>query len=712
MSKSRPKLMSIPVRAPAPGPETPLARVLKHPALISLALVLATFGVYWPLLKCDFVGYDDTVYVTQNWHVLRGLSWDQVDWAFSSTSEGFWHPLTWLSHMLDVQLYGVQAWGHHLSSLLLHMANTVLLFLGLRRLTGAVWRSALVAALFALHPLHVEAVAFVAERKEVLSAFFGLLMLWTYAVYVEKSKGQSPQAKNYYVLTLALFACALMSKPMVVTLPLVLLLLDYWPLGRLAGSRGQGAGSPSQAPGRRTQTLGQLFLEKVPFLGLSLVVGLITIYTEMKLGAVSVRSHIPLLMRLGNAVVSLLHYLEQTVWPVRLAVYYPFPRSIRLDELALAAGVLVVISGLVWWARRRKPYLAVGWLWFLVMLSLVSGVAFQVGAFARADRFTYLPLIGVFIMVVWALAGWFARSPKGRAVGGILSVAVLAALGVQTNRQLPYWHDPGTIFEHALAVTKDNFTAYNNLGYYLLTDKRQPDEAIADFKEALRIDAKNAGAWNNLGFAYANKDQVNDAYACYQKALQYAPDDPDAHSNLGNILSDAGRLDEAVYHYRLALKARPDFADAHNNLGIALAGQGKLDEAMDQFRMAIYIQPANAGAHNSLGNIFTLRQQYADALPEYQTALQLNPNYAEAHNNLGFALAGLGRDGEAMDQYHQALRLNPNYPPAHYNLGCALLRQNQRDEAVAQFKETLRLDPDHAGAKKQLQDLAAAKPSP
>ena len=700
MSKPRQKKNHPPVPPPAVRPDTGFARGLNHPAFISLLLALVTFGFYAPVLKCDFVGYDDTVYVTDNWHVLRGLSWDRVDWAFSTVSEGFWHPLTWLSHMLVCQLYGLQAWGHHLTSLLLHVANTVVLFLGLRKMTSAVWRSALVAALFALHPLHVEAVAFVAERKEVLGAFFGLLTLWAYAGYVEKSKIQNPAAKNRYLLALALFACALMSKPMVVTLPLVLLLLDYWPLQRVSSFKFQ------------VSSWGRLVWEKAPFLAMSAAVGLLTIHAERKLGAVSTTEHIPFLMRAGNAAVSGLHYLEQTVWPVDLAVYYPYPKSIAIGELALAGVVLAGISGLAAWGWRRKPYLAVGWLWFLVMLSVVSGVAFQVGAYARADRFTYLPLIGVFIAAVWGLAGLFARWGAPKFLPGALAVAALAACGLQTQNQLRNWQNLETLFRHALAVTRDNMLAYNNLGYYLLTVHGQADEAIADFHEAIRINPADAGVWNNLGFAFAAKGRTDDAVACYEKSLRLDPDEADAHNNLANALSDAGKLDEAIRHYELALKARPDFADAHNNLGVLLAQEGRMDGAMEHFRAAVYYQPGNAGAHNSLGNIYALRQQFEDALPEYQTALRLNPSYAEAHNNLGFALAGLGRFNEAVDQYRESLRLNSNYAPAHYNLGCALLNLNQRDEAVAQLKETLRLNPQHAQARQKLQELEAAKPSP
>jgi tetratricopeptide (TPR) repeat protein len=453
-----------------------------------------------------------------------------------------------------------------------------------------------------------------------------------------------------------------------------------------------------------------LVWEKIPFLAMSVAVGLLTIYAETKLGAVTAANHFPLLTRAANAAVSGLHYLEQTFWPVNFAVFYPYPKTIASGELAVAVLVLAGISGLALWGWRRQPYLAVGWLWFLVMLSLVSGVVFQVGAYARADRFTYLPLIGLFIAIVWGLAAllnWL-RAPNFLAVG--LAAVVLIACGLQTQNQIQNWQNPQTLFGHALAVTQDNFVAENNLGYYLMS-RGDVDGGLADFRQAARIDPGDSGVWNNIGFALANKGQTADAAACYEKALQYRPDNADAHSNLANLLSDAGKLDEAIQHYELALKVRPDFADVHNNLGIALAQEGQMDEAMKLFRAAIYYQPGNAGAHNSLGNIYALRQQFDDALSEYQVALRLNPAYAEAHNNLGFALAGLGRLSEAVAEYHECLRLDNTYAPAHYNLGCALLKLNERDEAVAQFNEALRFDPNHAQARQKLQELEAAKPT-
>jgi len=701
MSKARQKKNIPSVPPPAVSkPTAPVsARGVNHPAFIAALLVLVTFGVYWPVLQCDFVGYDDVPYVTGNWHVLRGLGWDQADWAFSTLSLGFWHPLTWLSHMLDCSLYGLQAWGHHLTNLLLHSANTVILFLALRKMTGAVWRSALVAALFALHPLHVEAVAFVAERKEVLSAFFGLLTLWAYAGYAAESKANNPAAKKYYALTLGLFACALMSKPMIVTLPLVLLLLDHWPLQRVSGAKCQVSGM-------------RLLVEKIPFLAMSVAVGLVTIHAERKLGAVATANHFPFLMRAANAAVSGLHYLEQTFWPVNLAVFYPYPKGIVIVELVAAVLVLVAISGLALWGWRRKPYLAVGWLWFLVMLALVSGVAVQVGDYARADRFTYLPLIGVFIALVWGLAALLAwlRAPNYLTIAG--AAAVLVACGLQTQNQIHNWRNPQTLFEHALAVTPDNFVAYNNLGYYLMSSRGDVDGALANFRQAALIAPGDSGVWNNLGFAFANKGQAADAAACYERALQYRPDNADAHSNLGNLLSDAGKLDEAVQQYELALKTRPDFAEAHNNLGIALAQGVNVAETVVRAGVAGLVVDRRAELLHCLVHLPFLRQQFADSLPEYQMALRLKPDYAEAHNNQGYALAGLGRFGEAVAQYQQCLALNSNYPPAHYNLGCALLKLNQRDEAVAQLKETLRLDPNHPDAGKKLKELEGAKPSP
>jgi protein O-mannosyl-transferase len=659
-----------------------------------MLLVAATFLAYWPVLRCDFAGYDDSVYVTDNWRVLQGLTWAGVDWAFANLTAGFWHPLTWLSLMLDVTVFGQGPMGFHLTNLLLHTGSTLVLFLCLRHLTGAVWRSAMVAALFALHPLHVEAVAFIAERKEVLSAFFGVLTLFMYSRYAQAG-GQDAKLKILnYSLALLFFTCGLMSKTMVVTVPVVMLLLDYWPLQRLTFR------SPWPA-------LIRVMGEKAPFFVLSLAAGLLTLHAEKSIGAVSHTEQIPLAMRMSNAVFSVGAYLGQMIWPVNLSVFYPYPQSLPLLSVTLAALLLGAISVMaVWWGRRR-PYFLMGWLWFVVMLAPVSGLI-QVGVHSRADRYTYLPLIGVFVVLVWGANELGSRWRVSRNLMVLAAALALAACTLRTRDQLRHWQDAGALFRHALSVTGSNYVAANNLGYYLMSSEKRFDEAIPYFRESIRLSPTSVSAYNNLGFALAAKGQTSTAIAAYQSALQLDPQQASAHNNLGNALSDLGKIDEAVKEYQLALQIQPDHAEAHNNLGIVFAQRGQLDEAMEHFRAALLYKPNNPIALNSLGNVFVLRQQFAEAIPEYTAALRLKPDYMEAHNGLGYALANTGHLTEALAEFQEALRLSPDYPPAHFNLGCALDRLGHRDEGVAHIKEALRLKPDYPEAKEQLRSLGVA----
>ena len=680
-----------------------------NPWFVALALAMGTLVVYAPVLWCDFVGYDDTVYVTENWHVLGGLTWGQVDWAFAKLAAGFWHPLTWLSHMLDVQLYGLRPWGHHLTNLLLHTGSTVVLFLLLRRMTGFLWRSALVAALFALHPLHVESVAWVAERKDVLGAFFGFVSLWFYTSYAQASSGRAAGARVNYALSLLFFVCSLASKATLVTLPLLMLALDYWPLQRVRSAECGARSGGTPEPSRRMSGWGWLALEKAPFLALSLASGLITIAAEKSIGAVATKGGIPLVMRASNAAVSCIRYLGQTVWPVNMAVFYPYPKALSLWLVGAAALLLIAVTVWVGLQARRRAYLAVGWLWYLVILLPVTGLI-QVGSHSRADRYTYVPLIGIFLMVVWGISELFARRRTAKALPALIAAGVLLACGWRTVDQLRYWRNAETLFSHALAVTKDNYLAYNNVGYYLMHKYGRLDEAMECFRRAIKLYPDEVEALGNMGFALAAKGQAAEAIKYYEAALRTNPGHAPTRNNLGNVLSNLGRADEAIQQYQLALKSEPEYAEAHNNLGIAFAQTGRFDEALAEFRAAIRFKPNYAIAHNGLANVFALRGQFQEAVPEYEEALRLDPAYAEAQNGLGYALAGMDRFDQAVPHYQEALRLTAGYAPAHYNLGCALAKLGRRQEAIAQINEALRLQPDYPQASQKLKELSAPAP--
>jgi len=673
MSKPATPSKPAPTRASAPARTGP-----RFPAwLLAAFLALATLALYWPVTRHDFINYDDDLYVTANVHVQNGLTLENLKWAFSHVVLGNWHPVTVLSHMLDCQLFGLQPWGHHLTSLLLHALNTALVFLLLRTLTGAVWRSLLVAALFGWHPLRVESVAWVAERKDVLSAGFGFLSLLCYARYARgtESRIQNPESRNRkaearriasgYWLALLFFACGLMSKPMLVTWPFVMLLLDYWPLKRFAGGQLKVAGSP--APNLQPSTFNsQLLTEKIPFFVLAAAASLVTYLVQKQEGAVMTVDHFPPGARAGNALMAYGRYLGKTFWPADLAVFYPHPGYWPRAEVLLAGVLLAGLSALVLVKRRRQPYLLVGWLWFVGTLAPVIGLV-QVGEQAMADRYTYIPSVGVLIMSVWGAYELTRRWRHQVILLALASAVALILCFALTREQLGYWQDSETLFRHALDVTQNNHIAHNNLGDALL-EKGQADDAIRQFQEVIRL----------------------------------KPNDADAYNNLGNALGEQGRIDEAISDYHEALRLKPDNASAHYSLGAALEAKGQTDGAISQYQEALRLNPDDVAAHNNLGNAYLNKGQTDEAISQYQEAIRIKPDYANARNNLGVALASHGRNDEAISQYQEAIRIKPDYPDAHNNLGVALGRKGQLDEAISQFQEAIRLKPDYPNAQSNL----------
>ena len=664
-----------------------------------LFLTVATLAVFWQVHDHEFINFDDPQYITENRHVQGGLSPDGVVWAFTTAHASNWHPLTWLSHMLDVELYGLNPRGHHLTNVFLHLLNTLLLFFILQRMTGALWRSGFVAALFALHPLHVESVAWVAERKDVLSTLFWLLTLWAYTWYVEGPKF------TRYLLALFSFALGLMAKPMLVTLPFVLLLLDYWPLGRIQAGQVEGADraeTPTSIPSNKQmlQTL-RLVWEKVPFFLLAAASSIVTFLVQQRGGALTSLEVFPFKVRLANALVSYARYMGKMFWPQKLAVLYPHPGyTLPIWQIAGAGLLLFLISFLVIRAGRRYPYLAVGWLWFLGTMVPVIGLV-QVGAQAMADRYTYIPLIGLCIIISWGVAELVAGWRYRRVVLAVATGAAILALTICTFIQLRHWRSATALFEHAIEVTSDNYVAHNNLGNKLAA-QGNIDEAIAHYSEALRINPAHAKAYYNLGIALAKQGKYEVAIAHYSKALQLKPDYVDAHNNLGLTLMEQGKFHEAIAHYTRAIHIDPKYEIAHNNLGVALDEQGNHTEALAHYSRAIELNPQYAEAHNNMGALLADQGKLDEALAHYFRAIQLNPEYAEAHNNLGVALKEQERFNEAVAHYSKALRIKPNYAQAHYNLGGLLADQGKLDEAIAHYYEALRIKPDYANARVQL----------
>ena len=692
-----------------------MARLRLTTWLIAFFLVLVTIALYWPATSHDFVNYDDDMYVKDNTHVTSGLTLGNARWAFRTDYAGNWHPVTWLSHMLDCQMFGLNSWGHHLTSVLLHALNAALVFMWLRLMTGATWRSLLVAALFALHPLRVESVAWVSERKDVLSGCFGLLALIAYARYAQgggqksetrsSKEGRTPNVESmarssvpgsmldvgcwmfgvrvrssiFYLLSLSFFALGLMSKPMLVTWPLVMLLLDYWPLGRMQNAECRmqnGAASTTHHVSRftfhvsRTNLLPLLF-EKIPFFALVLLGSIATFVAQKHGGAVETVENLPLGARTANALISYGRYLGKLFWPADLAVFYPRPGHWPLGMVLLAGGLVLGLSGLVWGLRRRHPYGLVGWLWFLGTLIPVIGLV-QVGGQAMADRYTYLPSLGVLILAVWGACeltrGWRYRVMPLCVVGGGASLLCLAL----TRQQLGHWQDNETLFRQALVVTENNQIAHKSLGD-ALDKKGQTDEAIGHFQEAIRL---------KPGYA-------------------------DAHNNLGNTLLKKGQADEAIGHFQEAIRLKPGYANAYNNFGNALLRKGQPGEAIRQYQEAIRLEPADANTHYNLGNAFLKNGQPDEAIRQYQEAIRLKRDSAAAYYNLGIVFGMKGQPDEAIRQFQEAIRLKPDYAEAHSNLGTAFFQQGRADEAIRQYQEALRLKPDFPDARRNL-DLALA----
>ena len=551
----------------------------------AIVVCILLFGlVVWtflPAIHNEFINYDDNLYVTANGHVQQGLSLSNIGWAFGSVDASNWHPLTWLSHMADCEFFGLNPQGHHFTSVLLHAINAVLLFLTLRRMTGATWRSLFVAAVFGLHPLRVESVAWVAERKDVLSTLFGLLTLLTYTVYAERFRSQNPKFKIFYGLALMFFACSLMSKPMLVTLPFVLLLLDFWPLNRF--KHGSAC---------------RLTREKIPFFLHAAASSAVTFAAQKHGGAMVLMAGIPFGTRCENALVSYCRYLGKLFWPENLAIIYPATDHWPVQIAVLTGAFLLAVSVASIIMRRSHPYLATGWFWFLGTLVPVLGLV-AVGEQAMADRYTYFPQIGVLVLMTWGVAEMTHRW-RYQAFGlSAMSVAIIVTCILLTRQNIVYWKNSETLFRHVIAVTSDNYSAYCNLGNALMTQGRL-EEALNAFQTAAKLRPDSPENLCNVGVALAEMGRMDEAIVEFQDAVRLNPDYGLAHQNLGMALERKDQLDQATHEYEEAVNLMPDYAPAHNSLGVALAKKGRLDEAVIQFKEAIRLDPSLLAARDNL----------------------------------------------------------------------------------------------------------------
>jgi len=666
---------------------SPLRR--KLPVL--LLLTVATAAVYGQAWNFSFIHYDDPLYVTDNAIVQKGLTREGLRWAFTTNDANIWHPLTWLSHMLDVSLFGLAPGPHHLVNLLFHLLNTTLLFLVLKAATGACWRSAFVAALFALHPLHVESVAWIAERKDVLSTFFWLLAMGAYVLHARK-----PGIPRYLPVLL-FFSLGLMAKPMLVSLPLVLFLMDYWPLGRLAPHQPKPVDPPQAAVrdamrdrkkskkkkavetlqetagATRQKTVSLLLLEKIPLVVVAGIFCILAFYTQHKGGALSSLEAYPPGVRIANAIVSYALYLFKSVWPADLAVFYPYVKEIPGWQVLASAALLLSTSIAVVRFARRFPYLAFGWLWYLVTLLPVIGIV-KVGDFSMADRYTYISLIGPFVAVSWGVhdltALWSPRKEAVAAAGLLVTIALAAATFIQAGT----WRNSATLFRHALAVTENNFMAHTNLAVALI-DEGRLDEALPHLEKATKI----------------------------------RPDFPNAQYNLGVIRLRQGRDDEAMGHFKAALRIDPGFARASHYAGLLHLRRGEPAEAIRYIQQALTGGAPDPQEFTALADALALSSRYEEALSYYGRSLALKPDAVEVRYNAASILIGMGRVDEAIGHLREAVRLKPDYARAHNNLGSALLLQGRVDEAVHHFREAIRIDPGYRMARENLRDALAQK---
>ena len=593
--------------------------------LIMLGLTVVTLAIYAQVIGHQFITLDDPTYIQENSMVNHGLTRAGLAWAFTTFHVANWHPLTWISHMVDCQLFGMNAGGHLLVNALIHAANTLLVFWFLLRTTHARWPSALVAALFALHPLHVESVAWASERKDTLSTFFGLLSLIAYVRYVE-----APSSIRY-VWTAITLALGLLAKPMLVTWPFVMLLLDYWPLGRW-----QSAKSKAQE-----KKLIKLILEKIPLFILVAASAVITLIAQSRGGAVRTLAHEPLALRLSNTLVSYAKYLLLTFWPNDLAVYYPLaPGGIPGWQIVGAAFLLIGITAFCFLQRKIRPYLIVGWLWFLGTLVPVIGLV-QVGGQTMADRYFYIPSIGLFVALVFGLADLVKSWRVAPSLCGGISAAALLILATLTNVQIQRWHDSFTLFEHTLSVTPPNLRIEHNLGVALGASNRF-DEAATHFEKALQIDPNFYDGLVAMSVTRSHQGRMPEAIEYFQAAIRLQPDTPKAHVQLAHALWEQNRDQEALEEMRRALQSAPGDADIRGDFGLALAMVGRLPEAIAQLHEALRLNPNSAENHNNLGLALLASGKARESIPEFEAALRLKPELKGAADNLRRAQAQLG----------------------------------------------------------------------
>ena len=627
----------------------------KYTYLIVIFLIVASCASFSRIASNDFINYDDPECITENNHIQSGFNPESIKWAFTSFDFFYWQPITWLSHMLDWSLFGANASGHHFVSLLLHIGAVIFLFLFLNKATNYIWPSAFAAAFFALHPLRVESIAWAAERKDVLSMFFGMACIFTYAFYVERPK------LSKYILCLILFVLALMSKPMMVTLPFLLMLLDYWPLGRW-----QKAMNEQQA-GNKFNSVRNLISEKIPFILASIASSIITFYGQNKIGAVAPAEGLPFLKRGFNAIISYGAYLEKTFWPVDLAVFYPYEIFLPLWKIIVFALILMLITIMVIYSMKKLPFLFVGWFWYLGSMIPLIGLI-QAGSQAMADRHTYLPSIGIAVMFAWSIPFLFKREDIRKKILLPAAIAVLAILAVLTWKQCSYWKNSITLWNHALNVTKNNYIAHNNLGIALF-DEGKMKEAIDQYNKVLmmpyhiltsdndHLNSFYGGIYSNRGKAYAELGLYQYAFEDYNKSISLNPKNASLYNSRGFTYAKLNQFQRAIEDFSEAIRLRPDFAYYYNDRGNSYNKLGQYQSALDDYTKAIRLKPDYADAYNNRGTIYGMSRQYQRAIDDFNKVISIKRDYADAYNNRGITYFKQGDNQHGCDDIRKACEL-------------------------------------------------------
>ena len=698
--------------------------------IIIFFIISVTFSLYFQVHQFEFVGFDDNEYVYENPHVTSGINFENIRWALTAFHSNNWHPLTWISHMVDCRIFGLNPGWHHLVNLFFHISNSVLLFIIFRRMSGRLWQSAFVAAVFAVHPLHVESVAWVSERKDVLSTFFGLLTILSYAWYVGK------QNFKRYSLVISFFILGLLSKPMLVTLPFVLLLLDYWPLRRFHFQK--------EAEGSRQNFFNIKhinIIEKIPLFVIAAASSIMTFFAQ-KAGAVMVSlAFIPIETRVANAITSYVSYIVRLFVPLNLSCIYPHPLVISWEKLLLSVTLLMIISAFAIKNIKKAPYFIVGWLWFLGTLVPVIGLV-QVGMQSMADRYMYIPSIGLLLIISWGASEIIQKKKAAKKVSETVAIIGIILMVIISWKQIAYWENSEKLFKRALQVTDNNYIAHHKLGAYFSTQGRE-ENAIKNYLKSIQIDPGFHDSYFNLGLLYYHQGEMEkavsnllkaaaikpdyaDTYSIlgaaffqkkdyekaeenYLKEVKIAPDRIDANFNVGAVYLCLDKIDEAIAFFKKTIDLRPDFVNGYHYLGLSFDKKGQGEKALEYYQIALGIKPDSMKIRFLVAKKMMEQKKFAKAADQYSSILRLNPNNANAMHKKGVALSKLGDIDNAIKYYSKAIKLEPKFAEAYFDLGSALYIKGDVNGAISCFEQTLRIRPGFSKAKKRLEYVLKMK---